>query len=265
MHSHLHVHIQVATMARQTCPLMHAWSSTKQQTQTLPSSPTTEISTSSFSFLPSMLLLPNLHTHPHTHMHRHTQTHVKPQATDPLGFRCHQDPLRDPGCGQGCHSFRHPQSLFQDGPHLRKFIVTYLYIYTHTYIHTLIITHAPTLATHNLQHPDKCQDDPEATARFQALSIIHATLSDEEKRRNYDETGEIEEQDADLNQSEKEWYDYWRAMFPAVTVEKIQQFQGEYKGSEEEKGDVLRIYEECEGKMTEVIDNVMLASDGMYL
>lgn len=39
------------------------------------------------------------------------------------------------------------------------------------------------------QHPDKCQGDPEATAKFQALSVVHATLSDPEKRRLYDETG----------------------------------------------------------------------------
>lgn len=111
------------------------------------------------------------------------------------------------------------------------------------------------------QHPDKCPDDPEATARFQALSIIHATLSDEDKRRSYDETGEVESEEAELKQSEQEWYDYWRVLFPTVTVEKIKKFQKEYQGSEEEKGDVLKAYEEGQGKMSLVIDNVMLATD----
>lgn len=56
------------------------------------------------------------------------------------------------------------------------------------------------------QHPDKCQDDLAATAKFQALSIVHATLSDEGRRGHYDETGEIEDEDSGLNQSEQEWY-----------------------------------------------------------
>ncbi|TFJ86234.1 hypothetical protein NSK_002442 [Nannochloropsis salina CCMP1776] len=111
-------------------------------------------------------------------------------------------------------------------------------------------------------HPDKCPEDPEATARFQALSIVHATLSDTNKRRNYDETGEIGSEDAELNQSEQEWYEYWRALFPTVTVEKINRFQEEYRESEEEARDVLRAYEEAQGKMSLVIDNVMLATDG---
>lgn len=69
----------------------------------------------------------------------------------------------------------------------------------------------------NTQHPDKCQDDPEATAKFQALSVVHATLSDPEKRRLYDETGEVEEEGGEeLSKSEQEWYDYFRALFPKV-------------------------------------------------
>jgi hypothetical protein len=46
---------------------------------------------------------------------------------------------------------------------------------------------------------------------------VHATLSDPEKRRLYDETGEVEEEGAEeLSKSEREWYDYFRALFPKV-------------------------------------------------
>jgi len=55
-----------------------------------------------------------------------------------------------------------------------------------------------------VQHPDKCPGDQKATAKFQALSIIHATLSDEEKRKVYDETGQIVG-DEDLHYTDKEW------------------------------------------------------------
>jgi len=71
----------------------------------------------------------------------------------------------------------------------------------------------------------------------------------------------MESEEAELKQSEQEWYDYWRVLFPTVTVDKIKKFQGEYQGSEEEKGDVLKAYEGGQGKMSEVIDNVMLATD----
>jgi DnaJ homolog subfamily C member 9 len=124
-----------------------------------------------------------------------------------------------------------------------------------------------------LQHPDKCPDDEEATAKFQALSIIHATLSDEEKRKLYDQTGEIDDTDETASQSEKEWcvcpapcgqravqtahspcrcmracikslccvrYDYYRALFPKVTVEDIENFKSKYQGSDEERTDVLK-------------------------
>src|SRR3546814_10249023 len=35
-------------------------------------------------------------------------------------------------------------------------------------------------------------------------------------------------------------YEYWRAMFPVVTTEQIAEFSTQYKGSDEEKQDVLR-------------------------
>lgn len=80
-----------------------------------------------------------------------------------------------------------------------------------------IPTHPPHAYPTQHQHPDKCQDDPAATAKFQALSVVHATLSDAEKRKLYDETGEVEEEGAEeLSKSEREWYDYFRALFPKV-------------------------------------------------
>ncbi len=71
----------------------------------------------------------------------------------------------------------------------------------------------------------------------------------------------MESEEVELKQSEQEWCDYWRVLFPTVTVDKIKKFQGEYQGSEEEKGDVLKAYEEGQGKISWVIDNVMLATD----
>ena len=49
-------------------------------------------------------------------------------------------------------------------------------------------------------HPDKNAGDEEAKVRFQAISEAYSLLSDPEKRRYYDETGELD--DMDVNPEE---------------------------------------------------------------
>jgi hypothetical protein len=58
----------------------------------------------------------------------------------------------------------------------------------------------PLYAPPCIQHPDKNKDEG-ATRTFQALGVVHATLSDPDKRRVYDDTGVID----DTGDSEKEW------------------------------------------------------------
>lgn len=53
------------------------------------------------------------------------------------------------------------------------------------------------------------------------------------------------------------WYNYWRTFFPPVTEEAVLTFEKEYRESKEEKEDILRIYEEMEGDMDSILDNVM--------
>lgn len=48
-------------------------------------------------------------------------------------------------------------------------------------------------------------------------------------------------------------------MFPVVTPEQIEEFAQQYKGSDEEKEDVLKAYTQGKGDMQFVMDNVMLA------
>ena len=97
-------------------------------------------------------------------------------------------------------------------------------------------------------HPDKFPDDPTATAKFQALSRAHAVLSDEEKRAVYDATGIVDDGTDDFGPGEgageDHWEEYFRSMFPAVTIEKVEKFAQSYRGSEEERGHVLDAYRE---------------------
>jgi len=73
-------------------------------------------------------------------------------------------------------------------------------------------------------HPDKRPDDPEATDKFQQLQRVKEVLLDDEKRKIYDETGEIPGEDGmgDLSgKSFEELYQYYRNAFPAVTKEVV--------------------------------------------
>jgi DnaJ family protein C protein 9 len=113
-------------------------------------------------------------------------------------------------------------------------------------------------------HPDKT-DDPQATARFQKLSRAYSVLSDAEKRTVYDETGIVDDGTDEFGSGNapdgSAWEDYFRAQFPAVTIERINKFSLQYRGSEEERGHLLEAYRAHDGDMDEIVDNVMLATD----
>lgn len=51
-------------------------------------------------------------------------------------------------------------------------------------------------------HPDKNPGDEDATAKFQALTLIHALLSDADRRAEYDESGLI---DTEADEVSAEW------------------------------------------------------------
>ena len=84
-------------------------------------------------------------------------------------------------------------------------------------------------------------------------------MSDERRRKRYDATGstsEVLEDDDDFN-----WIDFFReqtaAMVDGSMIDKIKK---EYQGSEEEKDDILRSYEENEGDMDAVYEQIMCSN-----
>lgn len=106
-----------------------------------------------------------------------------------------------------------------------------------------------------IHHPDK-GGDPE---KFKAVCVVFSILSDSEKRKAYDDSGELD--DSDLSESAKDWYDYFRRIFPKVTTTSIDDFSGTYKGSVEEKNDILRVYEQSGGNFDHIMESVILAED----
>lgn len=54
-------------------------------------------------------------------------------------------------------------------------------------------------------------------------------------------------------------YEYYKAQFAPVTEESIKDFESGYRGSEEEKADVLRYYEQFEGNMDQAFEWILLS------
>lgn len=106
-------------------------------------------------------------------------------------------------------------------------------------------------------HPDK-GGDPK---KFQALSVAHSVLSDADKRKRYDQSGDLEDAE-DVDGDFSFWYEYFRNLFPKLTVNKIEAFSATYKGSDEERSDVIREYERHKGDLRRIMNSVILAEDG---
>ena len=66
-----------------------------------------------------------------------------------------------------------------------------------------------------------------------------------------------------MNSEESEfWTGYFRALFPKLTVAKIEEFSLQYKGGEEERGDVVDAYEKYKGDFSSIFESIMLAEQG---
>ncbi|RDA88085.1 hypothetical protein CP532_5291 [Ophiocordyceps camponoti-leonardi (nom. inval.)] len=112
-------------------------------------------------------------------------------------------------------------------------------------------------------HPDKVPEDKktEAHSKFQSIAFAYAVLSDPVRRKRFDATGSTAESVVDSDGFD--WSDFYREQFKdAVSADAIEKFAREYKGSDEEKDDVLAAYEECQGDLDGVYERVMLSNAG---
>jgi len=108
-------------------------------------------------------------------------------------------------------------------------------------------------------HPDK-NPSADAAAKFQTLQKVYGVLGDEEKRKVYDETGRTE--DAELSgDSFKNLYEYYRGVYRAVTEDDVDAFFRTYRGSEEERADVVAAYAKFHGDMGKVFMWVMCSDE----
>lgn len=106
------------------------------------------------------------------------------------------------------------------------------------------------LKYHPDRHGDSSHSKEQLTRFFQVLSKVHFILSDKEKRDFYDSTGLVDKEDC--LDSEADWDDYFRALFPKVTRKDIDNYLDKYIGSEEEIEDVKKYYVLHEGDMDKI-------------
>ncbi|KAK6963555.1 dnaJ subfamily C member 9 [Biomphalaria glabrata] len=107
-------------------------------------------------------------------------------------------------------------------------------------------------------HPDRdTQDKAEATIKFQILGQVYNILSDDARRAEYDETGAVDE--ASVEQ-DRNWEQYWRLLFPKITLKDIEEFAVKYRGSDEETEDLKAIYLSSQGDMDTIMSNMMYST-----
>ncbi|TQV98171.1 chaperone protein dnaJ 6 [Cordyceps javanica] len=110
-------------------------------------------------------------------------------------------------------------------------------------------------------HPDKVADSERAKAHetFQSVAFAYAVLSDPARRKRYDATGSTAESIVDSEGFN--WSEFYREQFKdAISSDAIEKFASKYKGSDEEKDDVLVAYEQCAGDMDAIFEHVILSS-----
>lgn len=107
---------------------------------------------------------------------------------------------------------------------------------------------------------DKFPEDQRAEAHinFQRVAFANAILSDPTRRKRYDNTGSTSESVIDADGFN--WSDYYREQYAdAISAESIRKFANKYKGSDEEKDDLLVAYEKYQGRMNAIYETVMLS------
>lgn len=105
-------------------------------------------------------------------------------------------------------------------------------------------------------HPDKNPNDENANEKFQKLQKVVSILGDPEKRALYDQTGCIDDEELS-GDAVQNLYEFVSSLFKKITEEDIIEFETKYRGSEQERKDLLEYYKKWKGKMNRVHEWVL--------
>ncbi|CAI2342041.1 unnamed protein product [Caenorhabditis sp. 36 PRJEB53466] len=107
-------------------------------------------------------------------------------------------------------------------------------------------------------HPDKSnlkeEEKAEYTTKFQLLNKAYQILSDDERRKIYDETGSVDDEAGELK---ADVLKAWRSMFRKVTKEDIDNFMEQFEGSEQQKQDLIAAYKKHDGDIRKIQETVI--------
>lgn len=111
-----------------------------------------------------------------------------------------------------------------------------------------------------MHHPDKVKEEEkdDATKRFQQIQFAYSILSDPVRRKRYDDTGSTTEATT-LDEDDFNWKDFYDSLMK-FDENDINELEKKYKGSDEEKEDVLAAYTKFEGEMDQIYENVILSN-----
>lgn len=101
-------------------------------------------------------------------------------------------------------------------------------------------------------HPDRVEEKlkKKATKKFQVLSKVHYVLNNEDRRKMYDDHGVVDSEGT--FESDFDWMDYWRLLFPKLTEKDVNNFLDKYTGSSEEENDLISAYNKYEGDLDKI-------------
>ncbi|KAI0670443.1 DnaJ-domain-containing protein [Trametes maxima] len=109
-------------------------------------------------------------------------------------------------------------------------------------------------------HPDKHsaaneEAKAESSLKFQQVGFAYAVLSDEKRRKRYDQTGKTDE-GADFGPGEDGWEAYFEELYDRVTRDKLDEMKKEYQGSAKEAADLKKAYIEAEGDIEVIMSHI---------
>ncbi|PWN51178.1 DnaJ-domain-containing protein [Violaceomyces palustris] len=118
-------------------------------------------------------------------------------------------------------------------------------------------------------HPDKVlsnattrkgrtdEEKEETLRRFQQIGFSYAVLSDEKRRKRYDETGRTDELGLGEGDEDFDWNQYFKELWSGeVNKKSLDEFRKKYQNSEEEKEDILQAYRETSGSLEGIFSRV---------
>lgn len=97
----------------------------------------------------------------------------------------------------------------------------------------------------------------DAIQQFQKIGFAYAVLSDEVRRRKFDNTGSTKELMFGEGDADFDWNEYFKELWTGeVSRQTLDEFKKKYQNSEEEKYDILEAYEETEGDLEGIFERV---------